>query len=439
MSRSRADTPSSPPPPGAAPEARRTSRPGMFLSRLRYYREKLERAWADGTLRERVSRKLASSVSKRAGAAVHYLRLPPGDRRLSLSEGFADHRAEPSLDEAYEREVLGRLVEAYHAARADLPGAPAHYQLRGIWAEWIQMNYRPVLDALAARDHDRLGALLRNSAREPFAVGTGGSYDDIVPYRTSVFGGMYVRTLWCDYRDKLRDLGFDLSRMAYPPVGNPAGIRVNDSVVSIETLRHAYEGCAIAQLLSDVPGAVVLEIGGGFGGQAFQTIEQCRGSGAPVARYLDFDIPEVLLVAGYFLMMAFPGLEFRLYGEGPVSARDGERFDVGLFPHFAIDRVEPLSVDLLYNSNSFAEMDESVSRHYLEVVNRVCRRYFMHCNHETRLVFRGPDGTVSRNALGSELVPDASFKRIYKVPRVFGRPEDRDFKAFSYLYERRRD
>lgn len=411
----------------------------MRLASLGYYGEKLKRAAADGTLRARVARKARATVATRLGVLARYARLSAQDRRLPLAQGFADHRDRCALDSRREEEILDRLVRAYRAARADQRNAPAPFQLRGLWAEWIDLAYGPLIAALRSDDRARLAALLRNFCRESFAVGVASSHGDYARYTTSLFGGVYVRATWCDYRDRLLDAGYDLSRLTHPLVGNPAGVPMNGCVIPVEALRYAYNAFTITNLLCDVPGAVVMEIGGGYGDQAFHTVEHCRRGNAPVARYLNFDIPEVLLVAGYFLLAAWPHARIRLYGEGPVAPWD-ESFDVGLFPHFTVDQVPDASVDLVFNTNSFAEMDESASRHYLGVVNRVCRRYFMHVNHDVPLVFRQPDGTTSRNAAGSSLVPDeARFKRLYKRPRLYGRPEDRPYKAFAYLYERRRD
>jgi len=247
---------------------------------------------------------------------------------------------------------------------------------------------------------------------------------------------MYVRTLWCDYRDKLAESGLAVTAVRHPLIGNPAGAMVGDQVIPAETLRHTSTGLAIRDLLTRVPDAVMVEIGGGFGGQAFQVLSLCRDAGAPVRQYLDFDIPEVLFVASYFLMTALPAERFRLYGEGDVVTGGGD-YTIGLFPHYAIAELPASSADLVFNSNSFSEMDESSSRAYLAAIDRVSRRYFMHINHEVRLQFQQPDGTLSRNAIGSELVPDpASFTRVYKKPRFHGRPEDSVYPAFEYLYER---
>ncbi|MEP6925002.1 MAG: putative sugar O-methyltransferase [Pyrinomonadaceae bacterium] len=409
----------------------------MLVSRFNYYLTKLRRAWSDGTFKERVSRKLKTGTATKIGAATGYLGLRSTDKKLSIAEGFADHRNKINTDSEQEQEIINRIVSAYRLAKEDWKLAPAQFQIRGLWAEWIEVNYGNLLAAVNADDYHKISNILQNFGREQFAVGTGSSYDDVVHYKTSLVGRAYVKTVWCDYRDKLVDAGFDLSKITHPNIGNPAGFRVNEQVIPTETLRHAYNALAITNLLRNFKKPVIFEIGGGFGGQTFQTVYQLRENGNPIGKYLDFDIPEVQIVVSYFLLWAFPELNVRLYGEGAVSATDAEDFEIGIFPHFAIDKLTNLSADLVFNSNSFAEMDETAAKHYLAVTNRICRQYFMHINHESRFVFNYPDGSESRNALGSELVPEtAKFKRIYKRPRLFQRPEDKPFKSFAYLYER---
>jgi len=82
-------------------------------------------------------------------------------------------------------------------------------------------------------------------------------------------------------------------------------------------------------------------------------------------------------------------------------------------------------------------MDGPASREYLAVIERICRKYFLHENHDTVFKFKNADGSMSENVIGSKLIPDPSrFKRIFKKPRVYGLPEDRSFPFFEYLYER---
>ncbi len=81
------------------------------------------------------------------------------------------------------------------------------------------------------------------------------------------------------------------------------------------------------------------------------------------------------------------------------------------------------SVDLCYNSCSFSEMDSTASREYLAIIERICRKYFMHENHDTEFRFNNADGSMSVSIIGSNLIPDpARFKRIFKKPRVYDLP-----------------
>jgi putative sugar O-methyltransferase len=412
----------------------------MIGSRVKYYLTKLKRARADGTLFERVNRKIVSGTQAKLATTVAYAKLGRDDKALDVDGGFADHRKQQDSYKTVDRKLFDRLIDAYLLAKAAQSTAPPQFEVRGFWAEWLEINYGPLIEAINSRDHDALNALLSNFAREQFAVGTGGSYDDLVVYKTSMIGRMYVKSVWCDYRNKLIDVGGDIANVRHPMIGNPAGIPVNGSVIPIETLRHAYNACSIAELLADVPEPVIAEIGGGFGGQALQTTDRLEKVGDPVGKYLDFDIPEVLFVASYFLLTSLPHKRFRLFGEGDINADTKGDFEIGLFPHFTLAELSDRSVDMAFNSHSFSEMDASTSSEYLKILNRICARYLLHINHEVRMTVDQPDGSRSENKIGSELVPDPKiFKRIFKRPRVYGRPEDRAFKSFAYLYERRRD
>jgi putative sugar O-methyltransferase len=363
----------------------------------------------------------------------YWFRLSPQDRRLPLKGGFADHRNKPEHRRP-DPALVRRIIAAYKAAKRDQDSAPEAFRIKGIWLEWVNVHYRPLVDALMAEDVTAVSALLANFNREEFTVGTGGGYDDYRMFRNSPLARWYIKCLWASYRNKLLSQGFDLSRLEFPLVGNPFGPLYQGKVMQTETVRHTYKACEVTSLLRDVENAVVVEIGGGLGGQAYQTV---RLSNPPIGKYLIFDLPEVAVVSSYFLAEAFPDRRVRFYGEGPVSTGSGEGFDLGVFPHFSIPRVEDASVDLFFNTCSLGEMDAAQSHEYLSIVERCGRRYFYHVNHETEFVVRGKDGAISHSATGSQLVPDPTrFKRVYKHPRVLGRPEDPSLGYFAYLYER---
>lgn len=390
------------------------------MGRIRELLRKSRSALASGTLMERTQRYVASQARSVVEPAIGYARLPVADRRMDVGSGFADHRLNGNA--ASNPEHLRRLAAAYRLSKKAQAEASPVFQIRGIWAEWIAVHYAPLIKALDTDDLITLGRLLENHYRESFTSGTGG-YDNVLRLRRPL-GEVYIRHVWTSYRNTLARSGYDMSQLTFPMVGNPAGVQFGGSVISIETLRHAYHALIIADLLRSAPNPAIVEIGGGLGGQCFQTMKLI-----PAASYSIFDIPEVAVTSGYFLLSAFGSV--RLYGEPGDAA-------ISVLPHFAITTLAPASADLFYNSCSFSEMDGNCSTAYLEIIEWACRRYFMHDNHELRLRFSGDDGAPSVNRIGSEMVPDPTrFRLVHKKPRAHGLPEDRDLKHFEYLYERR--
>ena len=379
---------------------------------------KAKRAWDSGTLNERTKRFLKTQIVRFFEVLGGYVALHRADRRLNLKAGFSahanNHRSEP--------DHLRRIINAYKASKRAQP-QDGPFQIRGIWEEWIDVHYGTLISALEREDIPLLSQQLENLYREKFTSGTGGGYDNYLQYH-SLLGKAYIKYVWSSYRDKLVALDFDLRNLSFPHVGHPAGVFYNDNVISIATLRYAYHAVEISELLRDWPDAVVVEIGGGLGGQAYQAVQ--RG----ISKYTIFDIPEVAVVSSYLLLSAFPNKRVRLFGE------DSD-YDIRILPHFAIAQLPDSSVDLFYNSCSFSEMDGNSSREYLAIIERACRKYFLHDNHDSTFIFKNPDGSISQNVIGSKLIPNrALFKRLYKKPRVHGLPEDRSFIHYEYLYER---
>lgn len=408
---------------------------GDLLAKIRW-------AWRQGVLIERLrifSRRWFSHPLRLwIGLVASYLRLSREDRRLPLSQGVCDHRAETRHHRPHP-DHLQRIVAAYKASKAEQAKISGPFEIRGQWGQWwIAENFRPLVRALDAGDIAALTALYENTQRDRFAIGLGTSCEELSKPRSFGTRSLYLRTVWCDYRDKLLSYGFPPDQIRAPLIGNPFGIPFNGDVLTINTLRHLHHAAEMWDWLSDIPLATVVEIGGGFGGQAYQTV---RLASPGIAKYVIFDIPEAAAIASYYLMAALPNHRVRLFGEGSVSVAADEAYDVAVFPHFAIGRLADESVDVFHNACSFAEMDSASSLEYLRVIERTCRRYFSHINHETPFTFLDSDGVTSRNVIGSKLVPDASrFKQVFKKPRVFCLPEDRleRFVSYEYLYERKR-
>ena len=400
------------------------------MKRFSYYYLKIQSAWLSGTLFEKSLRFLTVMICLPIEVLIGYMRLSKADRRLNIKSGFSDHRHE-SYHHRANPEHLRRIISSYKASKNAQVNAAKPFEIKGLWAEWISINYKKLILALESENIDELSCIFENIFREECTIGTGG-YDDYRRYRT-LLGGFYIKYVWCKYRDILSSIGCDIEKIDFPHVGNQTGVLTNGKVISHETLRHAYYAVEMSALLCDSPEATIVEIGSGLGGQAYQALLMNN----KISKYILFDIPEVAAISSYFLLSAFPNKKVRLYGEGLISADSSEEYDIAVFPHFSINQLSDSSVDLFYNSCSFSEMDGESSKEYLSIIQRVGSKYFLHDNHDTEFEFIYPDKTSSLNIIGSKLVPNSQlFRRLYKKKRTHGLPEDDSFIHFEYLYEK---
>lgn len=389
---------------------------------------KLRRSLRDGTLAIKARRRVVNLV--RVPATVFL-----GDRarrRLwvgDLASGASDHRG-TSLERTCSDAAIHRLVTAYRAAVTDAPVlCPAELEVRGVWREWLDLNYAQLRELLASGDVQRLRPFLENIHRHPSSTGVGGTYDDY-ERNPRYLRDAYFRATWTDYRRLLEEVRPDWSDVYSSVVGNPVGAQVNGRLVQIETLRHAHHATWLRQEWSGGRALTeIVEIGAGLGGQALQFL---NFAGSEPCRYTVIDLPEVAALSSFVLMASLGEDEVLLYGETGVA---DQRPTVTVLPPWSIREVPTSGVDLVFNSYSFSEMDAATSSFYLREVERICRGDFFHVNHETRFTYTQPDGTRSSNRVGSEMVPDAErFRLVWRRPRTFSRPENSLQKGYAYLY-----
>ena len=153
---------------------------------------------------------------------------------------------------------------------------------------------------------------------------------------------------------------------------------------------------------------MVAEIGGGFGGCAYFLL-----SGRDPCRYVNFDLPEILMIEQYYLMSAFPEKKFLLYGEHQIDFRRAlQSYDVILAPNFELPNLPDDSVDFFINTGSLSEMDYATVKEYIDQIARTCRLYFFHDNSDRAVPKSGGHTEVPSSQFP---ISERSFKRIYKA------------------------
>ena len=396
---------------------------------IKYLLKKIKSSWISDTLREKITRYLANQFKRYLIIPCKSLIQSSDNLNLNFIDGYKDQRSKKDFLEIQQNQII-RIIKAYKLAKLEQKKASPEYEIKGLWQEWISVNYKDLIAGLENEDLKVLSELFNNIIREQCTRGLGG-YDEWYRFN-SIFGKSYIKYVWMDYYKKLINLQGE-KELIFPKVGNLCGVIYNKKIIPIESLRHAYRAEEIKNCLIGLKEKIVVEIGGGYGGLGYQLISKLENY--KNNKFILFDIPEVIAISSAFLLTSFPNKKIRLYGEGSIS--DTSDFEIGIFPHFKIDDLQEDSIDLFYNSCSFSEMDSVSARKYISIIEKCCRKYFMHDNHEKNFNFRQIDGTYSKNLIGSKLITETNkFKLIYKKPRTHGLPEDSSFESYEYIYEK---
>ena len=297
-----------------------------------------------------------------------------------LERGLSPH-VTPDIDKDYLDRVLGRIITSYNHSSKEFNNKPFVYKPGHKWKVEIVNKRSNYIDALRENNKYILGNLFKEFLRNNGAL----SLLKYQPYQVLAAEKGYRQRL--DFLDNvLLDLNIwrefvdanDVTNLEVPNIGNPYGCVVENVLITAASCPHHYYASRINNLLYDIEDPIVAEIGGGFGGMAYYLLKSRKG-----IKYINFDLPEILILAQYYLMMAYPEKRFLLNGENNVKRITQEiidKYDVILMPNYKLPELDSTTVDLYINTHSLSEMDLPTVEEYISQITRTCRKYFFHEN-----------------------------------------------------------
>jgi putative sugar O-methyltransferase len=345
-----------------------------------------------------------------------------------LEAGLRDHTSPVPTPP----EVLERLLRAWRAMQPAAQEASTLYQVGGEWKAIVAEAFEPLTTALDAGDEAALDRLLRNFMRrfgDFFGEPTNFASEANQRARREQFR-LYA-SRWIDL------FGADSLREARVPlVGNPMGFLVDGDLYTADGLRHNFYAHRMLDLADDLADPIVCEVGGGFGGFARHLL----GVPGSTFKYVDYDLPIICIASAYYLLTTVPDKRVQLYGEVDDLAEPLRDADVAVLPNFALPHLADGSVDICFNTCSFAEMEPATVQEYTRQFERVCRHFILYEDHswsgDSKYAYYQPMGGFHHWDLSAIRPSHALFKRLYKVPAPFHSDVFGEF--FEWLYERRR-
>jgi putative sugar O-methyltransferase len=351
-------------------------------------------------------------------------------RMSDLEKGLRDS---PSANERLSGDAVMRIIHAYLAAKKDQPDQPAPYQVTGDWALIAGDHHRSMIESLEHQDPDALKQLLNNFAREPISRGLHLSGTFPTTFMARVY---LLKAMNRSYRAWKRMTSLPDEVLEYEKsIGNMHGMDSNGRSIMLPAFNQSYFAQRILELLGATRSRVlIVEIGGGYGSLPYHLFKNPGFSGS----YQYLDIPEMCVIASYFLMSHFPEKKFLLYGEGDPSSRRPDAPDISILPNFCLKELPDRSVDLVFNSHGMSQMNPATIREYLEQIDRTCLRYFLHANTEDEAASLARDvNYLNLNRPEFEL-PRDRWLRIYRFPELIRNDGiiNPEFSSWEYLYER---
>ncbi len=372
------------------------------------------------TIRQRVVRRAEISRIIRRGR-----RRFSGDARFNLQiveQGFAPRPTGAADDAA----LLRRICDAWSKAAEQQAAVSEAFQPHAWWRVTQERNLEPARRALAAYDFDSLRGMYRNLFRDRCSAGVCGlplsRVDASSPVSKSSKELHLIDALHRIDHWRTRTGGrFDIADLKPPDIGNPFGIVLDGVLVRSGSEDQHYCAHRIIDLLPSLEGSVVAEIGGGFGGMAYYLIRDRPGT-----TYLNFDLPETIALASYYLLSAFPDAKATLYGEAPLDPETLRSSRVILMPAFAMPQVPAGSVDVAFNARILSDLSPVSLHTYLAEIARTTRGHILHLNRT--------QGSLAADAWFAANAPN--FKLLETRVSEWNNARTLHPNEMEYLYER---
>ncbi|MDB3989811.1 putative sugar O-methyltransferase [Pseudomonadales bacterium] len=366
--------------------------------------------------------------------SLKYVVSDPASNNVVL---HAPDYTEPSKDKS-EIEVVKRIFQSFKKMKEDQQKASDLYLPSSLWQQHIEDCFSYFTDALQHNDLDKFHFFLSNFGSWKQNLGIE-SNTQIRDKMKTLIGRRYLKNeiFYKNFKNWqwVYNSRKPVSSLTYPTHGNQTGAYIDKTFVGVGSFGNEFYGSILSGLLDDIDRPVVADLGGGYGKLAYFTLRDMSDS-----CFIDFDLPETLCLAAYYLMKSWPNKKTLLYGEDEYSDKSHSEYELIFMPSYKIENIGQNSVDLFMNRVSLGEMSSKTAiNHVHHITNST--RFFFHMNHD---VFPNKYSDNSSGLLGYEYpVPKDKFKLLFRYPdfwhMIYKGGLDYYMDVFSYLYERRVD
>ena len=337
-----------------------------------------------------------------------------------------------------DKDLYLRLFNFYKLMKKNEVNNPEVIKPSSLWQTHINQDYKFLLDSSKNNDLESFAFFLNNF----------GNWDNYLGIEHNILLKRYSKNfiLRSFLRNEIflkhfmiwKDFGYsrkDLQKIATPEFGNQLGAYLDGNFVTIGSFFNQIISKILFEHIKDNKRPVICDLGGGYGKLGHFLVKNFKNSS-----FIDFDIPEVLVLAAYYLMKTYPNKKTLLYGEKEFNKNDVGDFDLIFMPSIEITKMDENSVDLFVNKNSLGEMKSETAKFFIEKIN-FCSKFFFHMNHNR---IRNIYDNEERSLISSEYpINLEKFDLVFDYPDlshfIYTGRYDSNNDIFMKLYKIKRD
>ena len=309
------------------------------------------------------------------------------------------------------------------------------YRPSSLWQQHLDNDFKFIKEAVKKDDLEKFLYFLQNFGDWNNYLGIE-NQNLIKDYSKNVFLKKFLKNeiffgqleLWNYFNKK----NLDYKKLNMPRFGNQNGAYIEGNFVVIGSFFNEIYSQIINKYIKNDKHNIIIDLGGGYGKFAYYCLRNLKKY-----TFIDFDIPETLTLATYYLSKSFPEKKVFLYGDEKLNNINIKDYDLIFLPPWEIEKIRNDSVELVINRNSLGEMDQAAAKNYINHIHRITK-YFFSSNHE---YFRNHFKNNEKSLINSEFNMQNKFKELIRYPDLGhltyeNNKIDMDSDIFFYIYQK---
>ncbi len=303
-----------------------------------------------------------------------------------------------------------KIFNFYKSMKSDQSLKSDLYKPSSLWQKHLDVDFKFLNEAVKNNDQEKFLYFLQNFGDWDNYLGIE-NQNLIKSYSKNILLKKFLKNeiffgqlqLW-NYFNKNN---LDHKRLNMPRFGNQNGAYLGENFVVIGSFFNEIYSQIINKYLDDNNHNIIVDLGGGYGKLAYYCLKNLKKY-----TFIDFDIPETLILASYYLSKSFPDKKVFLYGDGNIDSKKIKDFDLIFLPPWEIEKIRNDSVELVINRNSLGEMEPATAKNYIAQIHRITK-YFFSSNHE---YFRNHFKNNEKSLINFEYNLQNKFKELVRYP-----------------------